>query len=140
MKRVFDLGGSAAPFAPFALGRHVVGLLRGLPADQRQGTAVLVANADYRFPLARVERGIGTWPVFLRDIHGAVFADVGSAGTEIAALPAAAWSAGAELATRVTLGYTWNLSLALGAAFVRDPARPGERDRIAVFVRTGWAF
>ena len=66
MKRVFDLGGTGIPLAPFALGQRVVGLLRGLPADDRQGPAALVANADYRFPLARIERGIRTWPIFGR--------------------------------------------------------------------------
>ena len=30
MTRVFDLGGSTVPPAPFALGQRVVGLLRGL--------------------------------------------------------------------------------------------------------------
>ena len=140
MKRVFDLGGSGIPFAPFALGQRVVGLLRGLPTDDRQGTAALVANVDYRFPLARVERGIKTWPIFLRDIHGALFADVGSAGKAIDALPSAAWSVGGELGTRITLGYTWNLSLAAGAAWVRDPSRADQPDRFAAFVRTGYAF
>ena len=140
MKRAFDLGGSGMPFAPFALGQRVVGLLRGLPSDERQGTAALVANVDYRFPLARLERGIKTWPIFVRDIHGAVFADVGSAGTALDALPAAAWSMGGELGTRITLGYTWNLSLAAGAAWVRDPARADQPDRVALFVRTGYAF
>ncbi|MFO7694785.1 MAG: hypothetical protein R6V57_17010 [Vicinamibacterales bacterium] len=140
MKRAFNLGGSGIPQAPFALGQQIVGLLRGLPSDERQGSAALVGNIDYRFPLARVERGIRTWPFFLRDIHGAVFADVGSAGNAIDALPAAAWSVGGELAARITLGYTWNLSLAAGAAWVRDPSRAGERDRVAALVRTGYAF
>jgi outer membrane protein assembly factor BamA len=140
MRRVFDLGGNSAPPAPFALGQRAVGLVRGLPSDERQGTAVLVGNLDYRFPLARVERGIRTWPIFLRDIHGAVFADAGSAGELMSDLPAAAWSIGGELATRITLGYSWNLSLAAGAAWVRDPSRAGQRDRAAAFVRTGYAF
>ena len=140
MKRSFGLGGSGLTAAPFAMGQHTVGLVRGLPRDERAGTAVLVANLDYRFPLARVERGAGIWPVFLRDVHGALFADVGSAGRAIDALPAAAFSAGGELAARLTLGYSWNLSLAAGAAWVRDPARPGQPDRFAVFVRTGYAF
>jgi hypothetical protein len=140
MTRYFDLGGSGIPASPFAMGQRVVGLLRGLPPDQRQGTAVLVANLDYRFPLVRVERGIRTWPVFLRDIHGAVFADIGSAGMSFDELPGAVCSVGAELATRITLGYTWNLSLAAGAAWVHDPSRPGQLDRFAAFVRTGYAF
>jgi outer membrane protein assembly factor BamA len=140
MKRAFDLGGSGLPASPFALGQHVVGLLRGLPLDEREGTAVLVANLDYRVPLVRVERGIKTWPIFLRDIHGAVFADAGSAGEAIDALPSAVWSVGGELATRLTLGYTWNLTLAAGAAWVHDPSRSAGPGRFAAFVRTGYAF
>jgi len=140
MTRYFDLGGNGLAASPFTLGRRAVGLLRGLPPDDRQGTALLVANLDYRFPLVRVERGIRTWPVFLRDIHAAVFADVGSAGPAIDALPSAAWSMGGELATRITLGYTWNLSLAAGGAWVRDPSSPSRPDRFAAFVRTGYAF
>ena len=55
-------------------------------------------------------------------------------------LPAAAWSVGGELGARLTLGYTWNLSLAAGAAWVRDPSRADRPDRVAAFVRTGYAF
>jgi len=140
MTRSFSLGGSGLAAGPFTMGQRAVGLLRGLPQDDRLASAVLVANLDYRFPLARVERGIGTWPAFLRDLHGAVFADVGSAGSAIDALPAAASSVGGELAARVTLGYSWNLSLAAGAAWVHDPLRTDQRDRFAIFVRTGYAF
>ena len=39
-------------------------------------------NADYRWPIARPQRGAGTWPLFLHTIHGAVFADAGHAWTE----------------------------------------------------------
>jgi hypothetical protein len=140
MRRTFDLGGTGVSAAPFAMNQRVVGLLRGLPRDDREGPAVLVANADYRFPVARVERGIRTWPIFLRDVHGALFADVGSSGDALDALPAAAWSVGGEVAARLTLGYTWNVSLAAGAAWVRDPVRQEDRDRVAVFVRAGYAF
>jgi Tol biopolymer transport system component len=140
MRRTFDLGGTGLSPAPFAMNQRVIGLLRGLPREEREGPAALVANADYRFPLARVERGIRTWPIFLRDVHAALFADVGSAGDALDALPSAAWSVGGEVAARLTLGYTWNVSLAAGAAWVRDPLRQGDRDRVAVFVRTGYAF
>jgi Tol biopolymer transport system component len=140
MTRSFSLGASGLANNPFAMGQRMVGLLRGLPQDDRVGTALLVANLDYRFPIARVERGIRTWPIFLRDVHGAVFVDAGSAGRAMDELPAAAFSIGGEIATRITLGYSWNLSLAAGVAWVRDAARPDQRDRAAAFVRTGYAF
>jgi hypothetical protein len=69
-----------------------------------------------------------------------VFADAGSAGEAIDALPSAVWSVGGELATRLTLGYTWNLTLAAGAAWVHDPSRSAGPGRFAAFVRTGYAF
>jgi hypothetical protein len=140
MRRTFDLGGTGVPAAPFAIGHSAIGLLRGLPQDAREGPAALVANVDYRFPIVRVERGIRTWPFFLRDVHGALFADIGSAGEALDTLPAAAWSVGGELGARLTLGYTWNLSVAAGAAWVRDPVRRNDHDGMAVFVRTGYAF
>ena len=129
-----------APPAAFQMGQDAIGLVRGLPPADRTGEAAAVANLDYRFPLARVERGIRTWPVFLRDLHGAIFCDVGSAGGSLDTLPAAAVSAGAELAARLTLGYGWNVSLAAGAAWTHDPARTGKPDRVAAFLRTGYAF
>jgi hypothetical protein len=140
MRRTFDLGGTGLSSSPFTMNQRVIGLLRGLPRDEREGPAAVIANADYRFPVARVERGIRTWPIFLRDVHGALFADAGSAGDALDALPSAAWSVGGEIAARLTLGYTWNVNLAAGAAWVRDPIRQGDRDRVAVFVRTGYAF
>jgi hypothetical protein len=140
MQRAFDLGGSGLSGPPLGISQRTVGLLRGLPPDDRQGTALVVANVDYRLSLVRVERGIRSWPFFLRDVHAAVFADVGSAGEAFDDLPGAASSIGAELASRITLGYTWNFNVAAGGAWVRDPSRPDRPDRFAVFVRTGYAF
>jgi hypothetical protein len=140
MTRSFSLGGSAVPADTFVIAKRAVGLLRGLPVDDRTGAAVLVGNLDYRFPLARVERGIRTWPFFLRDLHGAVFLDVGSAGPALDTLPKAARSMGGEIASRLTLGYSWNLSVAAGAAWVHDPRLSSRPDRFAVFIRTGYAF
>jgi hypothetical protein len=140
MKRVFSLGSSGVPPGAFDMGRRAVGLVRGLPSDERMGAAALVGNLDYRFPILRVERGIRTWPVFLRDLHGAVFADVGSAGRSIDALPAAVLSSGGEIGGRFTFGYIWNVNLAAGAAWIHDPTRLDRVDRVALFVRTGYAF
>jgi hypothetical protein len=49
-------------------------------------------------------------------------------------------SLGAELAARLTLGYSWNLNVAAGVGWVHDPARADRPDRAAAFVRTGYAF
>lgn len=138
--REFSLGGAAAPAAPFTFGRHALGLVRGLDRDAADGPALAVANLDYRFPILRVERGYRTWPLFLRMLHGAVFADAGSTGPSLQALGPSAWSAGAELSADLTLGYNWNLPLTLGVARTHDPGRSAAQDRAAVYLRTGYAF
>jgi hypothetical protein len=88
----------------------------------------------------RVERGISTWPMFLRTLHGAVFTDIGAAGPTLDGLPAPALSIGAEIASDLTLGYSWGLTLVAGAAWTHEPGRTGRPDGAAVFVRTGYAF
>ena len=87
-----------------------------------------------------MERGIRTWPLFVRMLHGAVFADAGSTGPSLGALRGTAWSAGAELSVDLTLGYSWNLPLTLGVAQTHAPDRPGAPDRAAFYLRTGYAF
>jgi hypothetical protein len=140
VRRVFSLGESGLPAAGFGFGRRTLGLLRGFDPDTMTGSAIAVANIDYRFPLLRVERGVRTWPVFLRQLHGAFFTDIGAAGPALGTLPSPAVSVGAEIASDLTLGYSWGLTLVAGAAWTHDPGRPDRPDRAAVFVRTGYAF
>jgi hypothetical protein len=140
VRRAFSLGETGLPAAGFRFGQRTLGLLRGIGTDTMVGSAVAVANLDYRFPLLRVERGISTWPMFLRTLHGAVFTDIGAAGPTLDGLPAPALSIGAEIASDLTLGYSWGLTLVAGAAWTHEPGRTGRPDGAAVFVRTGYAF
>ncbi|MEO7273443.1 MAG: hypothetical protein ABIX28_18525, partial [Vicinamibacterales bacterium] len=73
-----------------------IGLVRGFD-DDRRGPHALVANLEYRVPLRRVQRGLGTWPVFVRSVHGAVFADAGQAWNRAFRARAARLSFGVEL-------------------------------------------
>jgi hypothetical protein len=140
VRRGFSLGESGLPLAGFGFGRRTLGLLRGFDPDTMAGFAIAVANLDYRFPLLRVERGIRTWPLVLRQLHGAFFTDIGAAGPALRSLPAPAVSVGAEIASDLTLGYSWGLTLVAGAAWTHDPGRPDQPNRGAMFVRTGYAF
>jgi len=140
VRRRFGLGEAALPLSGLSFSDDALGLLRGLGSDARVESAIAVANVDYRFPLLRVERGVRTWPVFLRDVHGSVFFDAGSAGPTLGDLPSAASAFGAEVSARFTFGYAWNVSLTAGVARVHDPSRVDRRDRTAAFVRTGYAF
>ena len=54
-------------------------VLRGFEPQQFIGNNFSLINAEYRFPLAYVDRGVSTLPVFLRHVSGAVFADWGGA-------------------------------------------------------------
>jgi Tol biopolymer transport system component len=139
-RRRFSLGEAVIPESALSFGRHSLGLLRGPGPDAFGGSSLLVANLDYRFPLWRVERGVRTWPFFVRDVHGALFYDIGATGPSLSTLARPASSLGAELAARLTLGYSWNLNVAAGVGWVHDPARTGSPDRAAAFVRTGYAF
>ncbi len=50
-------------------------VLRGYHDDAFLGRSLGYANLEYRFPLAFPQRGIRSLPLFLRHLHGALFAD-----------------------------------------------------------------
>ena len=106
-------------------------LLRGYAAGQFAGNGTLSATLELRFPLFSPELGRSTWPVFLRRVHGALFADFGEAfvqGTERGySGPDFHWKrlrmgAGAELRLETALAYWLLTDLRLGVA--RGLGRP----------------
>ena len=135
--REFGAGGPGQP-AGLAFGRDAVGLVRGFETDTVVGRRAAVVNTDYRLPLAWVERGAGTWPVFLRAVHGAVFVDAGAAWSRRLTRDRFRVSAGAEISSDLVFGYLVPLTVAAGAAWRHDPTR--ETTGAAVFARVGAAF
>lgn len=137
--RVFRLGGALPNLEPLDFGRSAFSLLRGFPLDSFAGRRVAVTNVEYRVPLAWVERGRGTWPFFLRALHGSVFADAGHAWNQHARLADAKVAAGAELAADVLLGFSWPITVTTGVARGHDGS--GSRpDATTAYVRIGRAF
>jgi hypothetical protein len=138
--RLFGAGGPAAE-PPGGIGRDAVGLLRGYAEDAVVGRRAAAVNVDYRWPLVYVERGAGTWPVFVRSVHTALFVDAGHAWTPPRRFAAAdvKVTAGVELAMDATVGYFAPITVAAGVAWRRDGAGrlPGG---VAVFGRVGRAF
>jgi hypothetical protein len=120
VRRVFDLGGAQAALSPIDFGREAIGLLRGFPLDTFAGSRAAVFNADYRFVVARPERGAGTWPMFVRTVHGAVFADGGNAWTGRFDRSAIKTDAGVEVSLDLVAGYTLPITMAVGAAYGHD--------------------
>jgi hypothetical protein len=139
-RRVFAAGGPDTPASMLTFDHAALGLLRGISDDDLAGTAIAGASADYRFPLWRIERGRGAWPLFLNTLHGAVFADVVRTGAALDGLDRRAWSTGAEISADVTLGFGLRMTATAGAAWTHDAGRLSDPGRAAFFVRTGYAF
>ena len=54
-------------------------MLRGYTFGADIGDMFWTANAEYRFPIWYVQRGVGTIPAFVRNVSGLVFVDTGNA-------------------------------------------------------------
>ena len=80
-------------------------VLRGFSRDAFGGESFALGTLEYRFPIADLEFGPWTLPLYLRRLHAALFSDAGDAftvGRHDFQLRA---SAGAELRAEVVLGW-----------------------------------
>lgn len=94
-------------------------VLRGFEPLQFVGNNYSLVNAEYRFPIAYVDRGVSTLPFFMRQVSGAVFADWGGAYDRIprsSPFDVLHLGAGAELWVNFVLGYNIESNLRLGIA------------------------
>ncbi|CAN5877801.1 hypothetical protein BH24ACI5_BH24ACI5_04270 [soil metagenome] len=138
VRREFSAAGSGPQSGGFDVGLDAIGLLRGFDVDDLSGRTAAVANLDYRFPIAWPQRGLGTWPVFLRTVHGAVFADAANAWDGRFRAGDTRRSFGVELSVDVAFGGGFPATVATGAAWRQDPR--GRREGVAAFARIGRAF
>ena len=113
--------------------------MRGFATDTFAGSHVALLNADYRWPIARPQRGVGTWPLLLHTVHAAVFADAGHAWTRTFHADAIKASAGAELSADVVAGYFVPFTATIGAAWGHDGSGL-VRDGATLYFRVGRAF
>ncbi len=137
-RRVFSASGSGPQPGGFGFGDEAIGLLRGYDEGQVDGSRAAVLNLDYRLPLARIERGAGTVPLFVRTIHGALFADIGSGWDDAFRASDLRKSFGAELSVDVVLGYVLPVTFTTGGAWRSDPV--ARRRDLVGFARIGRAF
>ena len=121
VRRAFSAGGNSAPLPFLDFGFGAIGLVRGFDASDVAGRSAIVANADYRLPLRWIERGAGTWPLFLRSVHGALFADAGTAWDQRRNRDEWRTSVGGELSADIVIGYSVPLTVTGGIAFRNDP-------------------
>ncbi len=137
-RRVFSASGSGPQFDGFDIGTDAIGLLRGFDAASLVGDRAMVVNVDFRFPLRYVQRGLGTFPLFLRTMHGALFADAGNAWTDSFRAAELRRSLGAEVSLDTVVGYALPVTFTSGVAWRHDP-RDGRRGVVG-FARVGRAF
>jgi outer membrane protein assembly factor BamA len=126
---IFYTGGviEAPIFRPFTLGEYQGPfVLRGYPAFSFSGSQYHLFNAEYRFPILNLDRGLSTLPLFVHRISGNLFADYGGAFNE---LDLDRWwsqfhlGVGAELWLDFTMGYVIGANVRIGhARGVADPA------------------
>jgi hypothetical protein len=136
--QTFLLGGAAPAADVLDFGRNAISLLRGFPSQSFAGDHVALVNADYRWPIARPQRGVGTWPFFLHTIHAAVFADAGETWTDRFRWGSAKTSAGGELSLNIVAGYGFAFTTTMGAAWGHDAA--DDSNRVTAYIRIGRAF
>ena len=75
----FGLGGAVGEGPLSSGGSYTYFPLRGLPISALSRTRAMLFSAEYRFPILEPLRGIGTAPVFLKHLSGAIFVDYGNA-------------------------------------------------------------
>lgn len=154
-----SLGGDGGFFAGSPLGTGF-GLddeldfpVRGYPTGAQFGDRAVAATAEWRFPIALVERGIRVLPLNLDRLWGSVFADGGTAWClEICDQPFVGllrepdpiYSVGTELGADVSLGYLARLRLRVGLAVplsqINVTATTRERPAPEVYFGFGQSF
>ena len=90
--------------------------LRGYPVAVQAGNRFYAGTVEYRVPLLRVDRGLGTLPVHMGRWHGALFVDAGEARGDLLAPRRPLVSLGAELRLSTTVGYVQPVGFRLGFA------------------------
>ncbi len=115
----FSVGGfGETSFIDVLINNAVLGgvALRGYPAFDRSGTQYHLLQAEYRFPIWRINRGVLTLPIYLNRLHATVFTDVGDAFSGNLDFSTFRVGVGAQLMLDFTIGYILSVTLRVGYA------------------------
>jgi len=134
--RIFYLGGAQAG-GLVDFGSEALSLLRGFEDNAFAATHLGAVNVDYRFPVWRIERGKGNWPLFLRTLHGAVFADLGQVWDHSFSWAGYKASVGAEISLDTIVGFGAPITISAGLA---RAFRGGRAAGASGYLRVGRAF
>jgi len=109
--------------------------LRGYPAFSRAGTQFQLVQAEYRFPLGRVQRGYATLPFYLNRVWASAFVDYGDAYYGRLDPSRFRVGFGAEIFLDLTLGYFLPFTLRTGLAY-----GPNAGGGVHVYTQVGVPF
>jgi hypothetical protein len=137
--RTFLLGGDSPGDGVTDFGSAAFTLLRGFGSNTFAGSHVALANVEYRWPVARPQRGLGTWPLFLHTVHAAVFADAGHAWTSAFHRGEIKSSVGGQISANVVAGFFAPFTASVGAAWGHDGSGRFS-DHVTAYFRVGKAF
>jgi hypothetical protein len=90
--------------------------LRGFPNGYRFGSQFHLLQAEYRFPIATPEWGVGLLPLYVSRIWGLAFFDAGNAFSAPFDLEEFAFGTGGEILVELYAGYYLNVTLRFGIA------------------------
>jgi Tol biopolymer transport system component len=105
--------------APLTLKRSLRGFTLSTPRQ------IGVVSLEYRFLVQSIEQGLGSWPIFVDDLRGSIFFDIGAAANPTERLAPLKVSLGAELHLSIYLGYRLGpITLRAGVAQGIGEAKP----------------
>ncbi|MGD8591977.1 MAG: hypothetical protein PVF82_04050 [Gammaproteobacteria bacterium] len=90
------------------------GYKEGLP--ELVGRRMSLAELEWRFPIAMIERGLMTPPIGIHDIHGKAFYNIGDAWRDEFDSSDLLQGAGLEINTEIVIGYMFSLDMRVGYA------------------------
>ena len=94
--------------------------LRGFSPDALVGTSYYLLVQEYRFPLLRGRTGLDALPIYINDLHGALFVDAGVVSeyeNSAALFDEIAFGIGGELRLDVEVLFGLSLNLRVGYAY-----------------------
>ncbi len=138
VRRQFFLGGTSSAGSLVNFGSDALGMVRGFQDEVATGSRIASASVEWRQPLWRIERGKGTWPILLRALHAALFADVGNAWSGEYPSARLKASVGFEASIDTVVGFQLPLTLTAGVARTHDAATG--RGATGAYVRFGPSF
>ncbi|MBI3393066.1 MAG: PD40 domain-containing protein [Nitrospirae bacterium] len=124
LQRAYQLGGDVP--GDVTIGTEETTLsLRGYAPDSIRGQKAVLGSLEYRFPLWRIDRGPSTAPFFFRRLHGAVFADTGTAW-DTGGLDAGDLKTGVGGEVRFDIYFSYQFPITLRAVLARGVSKGGE--------------